>query len=197
MTRPRTINRREFVAEVVWASMGASLVVLGGCQSRRSSGSGSAKPEAPPDAAPRFFTAVELATLGAACERILPRDTEPNALDLGVPNYIDRALSDDLMVNWREPMRTGLADLEAEARHRGGVAFPALGGAEQDDLLLTVQKETRGRTGFFTRLFHLTMEGAFGDPLRGGNRDGAGWKLLGFTPDPCSPGPLAQLGRKK
>ena len=204
MTRPFSSkpSRREFIVEVVWASMGASLVVLGGCQTRHG-----ATPALPPDAAAgsataeaartgHFFSAFELATLTAACERILPRDDEPGATDLGVPNYIDRMLTHEIMVNWREPLRRGLADLEAHAKQNAGASFTALGDAAQDELMAEMETSTRGPTGFFTRLLHLTFEGAFGDPRHGGNRDGAGWKLLGFTPDVCAPATLAQIGRK-
>jgi gluconate 2-dehydrogenase gamma chain len=33
---------------------------------------------------------------------------------------------------------------------------------------------------FFTRLRNDTIEGMFGDPMYGGNRDLVGWKLIGF-----------------
>lgn len=33
---------------------------------------------------------------------------------------------------------------------------------------------------FFAVLLHNTLEGFFSDPLYGGNRDMAGWKLIGF-----------------
>ena len=203
MPGPFSPSRREFIVEVVWASMGASLVVLGGCQVRRGD---TPTPGLEPDAAPaspappkdgRFFNALELATLSAACERILPRDDEPGAIDLGVPSYIDRMLTDEIMVNWREPVRRGLADLDEGATKLGAAAFTELGFAAQDELMAEIEKTTRGPTGFFVRLMHLTFEGAFGDPRHGGNRDGAGWKLLGFTPDVCAPATLAQIGRKR
>ena len=33
---------------------------------------------------------------------------------------------------------------------------------------------------FFTQLRNDTIEGMFGDPMYGGNRDLAGWKLIGY-----------------
>jgi gluconate 2-dehydrogenase gamma chain len=201
MTRPFAVNRREFIVEVVWASMGASLVLVGGCQAHReatpATPSDAGAPKPPPAAPGHFFNALELATLTAACERILPRDDEPGATDLGVPAYVDRILTDDIMVNWREPLRRGLADLEERARQRGGASFTALADVAQDELMAEMETATRGPTGFFARLMRLTFEGAFGDPRHGGNRDGLGWKLLGFTPDVCAPATLAQIGRKK
>jgi len=181
------VSRRGFIAEVVWSSMGASLVLLGGCRARNAAATG---------ATPRFFTAVELAALAAAAERILPRDEDPGAVDLGVPEYIDRMLADDVMRNWREPMRRGLALLDEKARGKHGASFAAAPPDAQDEILSLVERETRGPSGFFARLAHLTLEGAFGDPVHGGNRDEAGWRLVGFRPDPCGPAGLAQLRRR-
>lgn len=184
------ITRRRFLTEVVWSSMGASLVLLSGCQRRNSD-------RAAPADAPRFFTADERAALAAACERILPRDHDPGAIDLGVPDYIDRALVAEVMVKWREPLRRGLADLDTRARTRAGVGFAAAGPAVQDAILAEVEAESRRRTSFFGRLVHLTLEGAFGDPRHGGNRDGAGWRLVGFAPSPLRPEALAVLGARR
>jgi len=41
----------------------------------------------------RFFTADELATLEALCERILPADGDPGARELGAATYIERLLT--------------------------------------------------------------------------------------------------------
>ena len=41
----------------------------------------------------RSLTNEEYDTVAAAVERICPRDEEPGAIDLGVPEYVDRALS--------------------------------------------------------------------------------------------------------
>ena len=39
---------------------------------------------------------------------------------------------------------------------------------------------------FFARLLTLTMEGFFGDPIYGGNRNKASWKMLGFPGLPAT-----------
>jgi gluconate 2-dehydrogenase gamma chain len=186
------VSRRGFMAEVVWSSMGASLVLLVGCRARNALDDKAAPAES---TAPRFFTAVELAALAAASERILPRDEDPGAVDLGVPEYIDRMLTDDVMKNWREPMRRGLALLDERAQAKLAAPFAQAPADAQDEILAAIERETRGPTGFFARLSHLTLEGAFGDPVHGGNRDGAGWRLVGFRADPCGPAGLARLRR--
>ncbi len=42
---------------------------------------------------------------------------------------------------------------------------------------------------FFAVVYEHTLEGTFGDPLYGGNRDAVGWKLVGF------PGAVGVYGR--
>jgi gluconate 2-dehydrogenase gamma chain len=39
---------------------------------------------------------------------------------------------------------------------------------------------------FFARLLTLTMEGFFGDPIYGGNRNKVSWKMLGFPGLPAT-----------
>ena len=39
---------------------------------------------------------------------------------------------------------------------------------------------------FFARLLTLTMEGFFGDPIYGGNRNKASWRMLGFPGLPAT-----------
>jgi len=39
---------------------------------------------------------------------------------------------------------------------------------------------------FFARLLALTMEGFFGDPIYGGNRNKASWRMLGFPGLPAT-----------
>ena len=39
---------------------------------------------------------------------------------------------------------------------------------------------------FFARLLTMTMEGFFGDPIYGGNRNKVSWKMLGFPGLPAT-----------
>ena len=56
---------------------------------------------------------------------------------------------------------------------------------QQDAYLRALQDGKRDLGGvpsdvFFEALLAATLEGFFGDPVHGGNRDMAGWKLVGF-----------------
>ena len=66
-----------------------------------------------------------------------------------------------------------------------GKAFSELAAADQDKILDGLEKGTVELNGvssteFFALLLENTMEGFFSDPIYGGNRDMAGWKLIGF-----------------
>src|SRR5438552_1519976 len=96
-------------------TVASGIVGIGGCR-RRPPG------EAPDPVRLAFFTRAELATVSAACERILPRDEDPGAIDLGVPLYLDRALADDGRLHGRDGFRAGLRALDEEAGKRSGTA---------------------------------------------------------------------------
>jgi gluconate 2-dehydrogenase gamma chain len=86
----------------------------------------------------------------------------------------------------REVMRIGLSAVDRYANERFGSAFIELSEEQQDTL---IQEMVDGNaTGFEpltgTRFFHVmrryTAEGMFSDPVYGGNRGFAGWRLVGF-----------------
>jgi hypothetical protein len=72
------------------------------------------------------------------------------------------------VVGWQRQYADGLAAL--------GEDFARLRGAEQDERL--------ARDPSFRRLLHEhACEATYGDPVYGGNRDGAGWRSVGFAGD--------------
>lgn len=124
-------------------------------------------------------------TLRAAIDRIIPRDDYPSGWDAGAGDYILGLLAGDcadLVPLYRE----GLAGLDSEARAAYGREFARLSASEQDELLQRVeagQVETEWRVSpaeFFDRLVNQAMEGFYGDPGNGGNRDEASWRMVGF-----------------
>jgi gluconate 2-dehydrogenase gamma chain len=141
--------------------------------------------KAAPETARHFFTAAEWLTASAACERILPRDEDPGAIDLGVPAYLDGALAFDDHAHQAAAFREGLRGLDEGSRRRSGKPFHEASSIDQDNLLDDWQDGTPVQAAFVRMLMTLTMEGAFGDPSHGGNRGGQGWRLLGF--EPCEP----------
>jgi gluconate 2-dehydrogenase gamma chain len=154
-------------------------------------------PAAIPAEGLKSFTASQFALIAAACERILPRDEDPGATDLGCAVYIDRMLADpDARALWGRAIFGGMPALEDQSRRRFGKAF-ANASVEQQEALLSAWQQSRhsGEAAFFEVLHSLTMEGAFGDPSYGGNRGGRGFAMVGFTPPDPRPGHPMHLGK--
>jgi len=86
----------------------------------------------------------------------------------------------------KERYRISLAALDEYCRATfAGKDFAALDAAQQDQVLHGLEageiklKDGSGKD-FFEAVLANTMEGFFADPIYGGNRDMAGWKLVGF-----------------
>jgi gluconate 2-dehydrogenase gamma chain len=178
-TRPEDMTRRHFIEHVGFMS-GTALLYAACKPSESKKSEATVGPVV--ETSHRSLTNEEYDTVAAAVERICPRDEEPGAIDLGVPEYIDRALSTPTLSHVRDEFVRGTEALmrRAQARHRK--VFAALGPAEQD-ALLTEFKDAPGGSGeqhYWTVLIGLTMEGLFGDPAHGGNRGGRGWELIGY-----------------
>jgi gluconate 2-dehydrogenase gamma chain len=154
-----------------------------------------------PDDALLFLNLSEAATIEALTSQIIPSEEDsPGAREAGVVIYIDRSLAGfmrDLQPMYRNGLRE-LADLIA--RRHGGVLFQDLAGEQQRDIVAHLDEVARNdpddRLGQFFRVVREhTIQGFFGDPAYGGNRDVVGWKLVGFpgaqwgyTPEQMQPG---------
>jgi gluconate 2-dehydrogenase gamma chain len=182
-------SRRQFIRRTVLGFGGYLAVSAAACKPSK-------EPEKPAEPGGKSLNAGQLATLTAACERILPRDEDPGATDLGCAVYIDRMLADpDARSLFGRALIGGLAALDYQSHARYGRAFAAATPEEQDLLLASWQRSKQsGEKAFFEVLHSLTLEGAFGDPSYGGNLGGRGFALVGFTPPEPRPGHLMQLG---
>lgn len=131
------------------------------------------------------LTPAEAATLEAVVGRLIPADASgPGALEAGAARYIDGALGSALAAQ-RPAYAGGLAALEAYARATAGAPFAALPPERQDAVLTDVEQNratgfTPSSGAFFDLVLGHTLEGTFGDPSYGGNRDFIGWELLGY-----------------
>ncbi len=67
----------------------------------------------------------------------------------------------------------------------GGASFAALTPAQQDELLREIEQ-----TPFFQAVRFDTLVGTFALPSWGGNRDFAGWRLLGVEHQPFFQAPF-------
>ena len=133
-----------------------------------------------------FFNAADAATVAAIAERILPgAPDKPGATDANVLNYIDLALA-GAYAGLQDFYRRGLDQLSLFSRDRFGAEFAALGAEQQDEIIAALEDGSASGFAwpsaqeFFTTLRTHTMEGMFADPVYGGNKDFAGWRLVGF-----------------
>ncbi len=117
----------------------------------------------------------EAREFAAIAARIIPTDETPGATEAGVIYFIDNVLGTS-RTEALAPMREGLASLQATAQSTyGSASFSALTTEQQDALLVSIEE-----TEFFGTMRYMTIAGMFSLPEYGGNRDYAGWKLIGF-----------------
>ena len=138
----------------------------------------------------RTFTDAEWAVLTAAVDRIIPRDQDPGALDANVPEYIDRMLQSGELAQMRDDFIDGLSALDRRARREHPEGFAAMSPDARDALLTDFKNspEGSGEEHFYELLITLTLEGFLGDPSYGGNKNHAGWALVGFETTEPPPG---------
>ena len=128
----------------------------------------------------------EANALDALVARIVPGDaSDPGAREAGVVTYIDRALAGPYAA-WGLAYRAGLRLLDAHAVAKHGSRFHELPESDQDAVLAALEANEvpgfggNGSAEFFAMVWAHTIEGLLCDPAYGGNRDGVGWKLIGF-----------------
>ncbi|MGQ0569287.1 MAG: gluconate 2-dehydrogenase subunit 3 family protein [Armatimonadota bacterium] len=139
----------------------------------------------------RFFTTHEAVTFEAIAARIWPGSREdPGAREAGALFYLDRALA-GAYPNAQIAYRQGLAAVDHAARSRHDKTFHHLTEAQQDALLTDMEHDAVGEfmgpsaaapsaAEFLALCIVHTMEGVFSDPIHGGNRGFAGWKVVGY-----------------
>jgi gluconate 2-dehydrogenase gamma chain len=159
--------------------------------------------------APQFFSPAEWVFVEAATERLIPDEEDGlGARGAAVPVFIDRQLAGpygraehwymqgpwakgtpeqgyQLKLTPGQLYQTASRDVNAWCRKNHGGDFAGLPGTVQDDVLHGLESGDIELTDapakvFFTMLWNNTVEGFLADPMYGGNRNFAGWKLVGF-----------------
>ena len=133
----------------------------------------------------RCLSEDEARTLEAICERIIPADQDPGAAWAGAVTFIDRQLVGPYR-RLRKTYQLGLAGANGTSLAMFGKPFVALTPQQQDAVLQTMDKgEARGECwkqvsakSFFDLVVSHTMQGFYGDPRHGGNRERVSWKML-------------------
>ena len=122
------------------------------------------------------FNPATAAEVTAIAARIVPSDDGPGATEAGAVYFIDRALT-TFAVEKQAAYREGLADLKTrrEKMFPGSGSFSSLSSAQQDQLLHEIE-----RSDFFALVRIHTVLAWLASPEYGGNRNGVGWKYIGF-----------------
>jgi gluconate 2-dehydrogenase gamma chain len=161
------------------------------------------------------LTPTEHAFMVAAADTLIPADAlSPSGSDCGVAVFIDRQLAGaygggarlyrdgpfpkgkpelgyQLALNPREFFRAGVAAANDWTRKTYGKDFDRLAEPERVAALKAMEAgkaEFPGFTSgmFFEALLQISMEGFFADPIYGGNRDKAAWKMVGYPGLPAT-----------
>ncbi len=108
--------------------------------------------------------------------QIIPADETPGAREVGVIRFIDTLLA-SFERDRQAAYVAGLKQVEDAVKRLVPSAsrFSELDEARQIEVLRSIET-----TDFFRLLRLHTIMGFFSNPQYGGNRDKAGWKLIGF-----------------
>jgi gluconate 2-dehydrogenase gamma chain len=206
MKKPE-LDRRDFIkgAVVGGAAAAAATPATEFAQARTV-----APAAAPQTAGYEFLNLDEAAFVETLVDHMVPADEiSPKGTDLGVNIYIDRALArgwgkgDRLYIQgpWKQgtpsqgyqlPLtpaqlyRAGIEATNTHCRKAYGEPFDRIAPAQREEVLIGLS------TGkivfdnglpvreFWTTLYQTVVEGIYSDPIYGGNRNKAGWAIIGF-----------------
>ena len=163
-------NRRRFIALSVLGAGGMCL--LSRCAN-------------PPLSPWRFLTEQEAILLDALVEQIIPTDEWPGGRDAGVTNFIDQQLAGPY-TRHQESYRKGLKAIQESVVARYSRQFEALAWEEQTNFLKAMEAgKMEGQNwekGFDKQFFGLlrshSLQGFYGSPRHGGNRDYVSYKMM-------------------
>jgi gluconate 2-dehydrogenase gamma chain len=127
-----------------------------------------------------YLTVEQARTLTAICDQIVPADEFPSASQAGVLSYIDRQLMRHYRKH-RHAYRHGLEDVETASRKRFGAELASLPQQQQLEIVTDLERQN---SSFFNLVRTHTLEGYYGSPRHGGNRDAVSWRMLGLAEPP-------------
>jgi len=157
-----------------------------------------------------FLNLDEAAFVETLVDHMVPADElTPKGTDIGISIYIDRALAGawgkgerlymqgpwqmgvssqgyQLPLTPAQLYRAGITATNDYCRKAYGKVFDRLDETQREEVLVGL---STGKVSFdnglpvrvfWTTVYQTVMEGMFSDPIYGGNRNKAGWRLIGF-----------------
>ena len=161
--RAERLTRRQFVA----ASALGGVAVVVGC---RTGARGNWE----------YLSDGQARTLATICDQIVPADRFPSASQAGVLTFIDRQLVRHFRGH-QDAYRDGLDQANAISRKRFG---RDLADASEEQQFAVVGALEHESNAFFELVRTHTLEGYYGSPRHGGNRDAVSWRMLGLDEPP-------------
>ena len=201
-------DRRAFLKSAVAGGAAAAAVSIP--QSAQAQPAAAAATTATASPGYAFLNPEEAAFVEALVDHMIPADDlTPKGSDIGLNVFIDRALAGGwgkgerlyMQGPWKQgtPSQGYQLPLTPAELYRNGIAasnahcvktykktFDKLSEAERQEFLLALQggkvtfDDGLPSRVFFGMMYQTVMEGMFADPMYGGNKDKAGWKLIGF-----------------
>ena len=121
--------------------------------------------------------------IDAIAARIFPTTDTPGAVEAGAVFYIDQALAGpfpELLPYYAKALRA----VDRQAKDKFAAVFTQLNNQQQDAVLKDFEAgrvPTYAKAAeFFETVRAHVLEGVFGEPNYGGNKDLIGWRLVGF-----------------
>jgi gluconate 2-dehydrogenase gamma chain len=206
-----TIPRRDFLTGAGAAGAGVAALASSAPAAKAEAAPAS---EAPAESW-LVLTADETAFFSAVADTMIPADAlSPSGTDCGIPIFIDRQLASawgagasmyragpfhqglpeqgyQLPLTPRDYFAEGVQAANAWSRKAYGKVFDRLAPEQRAEALTAMEAgkaefEDFDARAFFQRLLTITMEGFFSDPIYGGNRGKASWRMLGFPGLPAT-----------
>jgi gluconate 2-dehydrogenase gamma chain len=208
-----TIPRRKFL---LGAGLAGTAVAAGLTQPAAADAAAPAASTALPPPEPLLIlNETQHAFVVAAVDTLIPADElSPSGSDCGCAVYIDRQLASawgggaksyragpyfkgkpeqgyQLALTPAEFFAAGIAAANDWSRKTYGHDFEHLDADKRVEALKAMQEGNAefsnfSAKAFFSRLLAITMEGFFADPIYGGNRNKASWRMLGFPGLPAT-----------
>jgi gluconate 2-dehydrogenase gamma chain len=203
------LGRRDFLKGAVVGGAAAATVSLPPNAEAQQAASPAAAPDAASPGY-SFLNLEEAAFVEALVDHMVPADDlTPKGTDIGINIFIDRALAGGwgkgerlyMQGPWKlglpsqgyqlpltpaQLYRAGIEATNAHCRKSYGKPFDRLDDKQREDVLVALSSGKLSFDNglparvFWTTLYQTVMEGMFSDPIYGGNRNKAGWRLIGF-----------------
>jgi len=177
------LSRRDFV-KIATLSAGAlsltvgSLSFIEGCTTTPKTGT-------------LFFSENEIKLMEAIAEQIIPTDEWPGGRNAGVVNFLDEQLVGPYR-RFQQDYRKGLEALEKTCENKFHSKFEKLSWDSQTAVLQDMEASRLNgeawKNGFSKYYFELLrshcMQGFYGSPRHGGNKDYISYKMIGIDQPP-------------